>query len=54
LLGYGNSLILQGGFLLLFDLGHYTVLHQQNNPQLEQLLQAVHVTPQGVGLIFQF
>ena len=27
-LGFGNSLILQGGFLLLFDLGFYFFVHQ--------------------------
>jgi hypothetical protein len=52
--GYGNSLLLQGGFLLLFDLGLYTALHSQVNPKIEQLLGAIQVSPQSLGLIIQF
>lgn len=52
--GYGNSLLLQGGFLLLFDLGLYTALHSQVNPKIEQLLGSIQVSPQGLGLVFQF
>lgn len=52
--GYGNSLLLQGGFLLLFDLGLYTALHSQVNPKIEQLLGAIQFSPQSLGLIIQF
>ena len=34
LLGFGRSLWLQGGFLLVFDLGFYFVYHQQANQLL--------------------
>lgn len=54
LLGYGNSLLLQGGFLLLFDIGLFTVLNTQMNPKIEQLLSSVQVTPNGLGLVLQF
>lgn len=51
--GYGKSLVLQGGFLLLFDsfmfLGHH---HHGKllNPWLKKF--EVGVTPNGVGLIY--
>lgn len=53
LLGYGNSLLLQGGFLLIFDIGLYFI-HQSNAnvnlyPQLESLLNG----GVGAGLILR-
>lgn len=47
LLGYGPSLILQGGFLLLFDAFLYGA-HRSNNEQLWGLLD--HITINGTSL----
>ncbi|MEM7370400.1 MAG: hypothetical protein AAF587_17455 [Bacteroidota bacterium] len=39
--GYGQSLILQGGFLLLFDATQYLMHHAQARPKLESLLSHI-------------
>jgi hypothetical protein len=49
LTGFGNSLLLQGGFLLLFDVGFYAVVHQNYN-QIFDWLQNFQLTTQGAGL----
>lgn len=51
--GYGRSLILQGGFLLAFDLVMFTVLQSQNKT-LTNLLEHVQVNANSVGLIWRF
>lgn len=50
--GYGSSLILQGAFLLVFDLIQY-VQHQQNGKLLNQYLGNLQLTTtqNGVGLV---
>jgi len=50
--GYGQSLILQGGFLLVFDTLLYFILHDQSNRFLENL--HVAFTPQSFQVAFQF
>ncbi|MDX1909801.1 MAG: hypothetical protein SF053_22380 [Bacteroidia bacterium] len=52
--GYGQSLIMQGGFLLLFDMTQYLVHHQTNYPRLEQLVSHLHVYGNGIGMNWQF
>ncbi|MEM6344480.1 MAG: hypothetical protein AAF927_11395 [Bacteroidota bacterium] len=52
--GYGQSLLLQGGFLLLFDTAQYLLHHNQAQPKLEHLLSHVQVGPQGIGLHWVF
>lgn len=52
--GYGQSLLLQGGFLLAFDLTFYLIQHKVTNPTLQQLIQGLSVTPQGMGLNLTF
>ncbi len=52
--GYGQSLLLQGGFLLLFDTAQYLLHHNQAQPKLEQLLSHLQVGPQGIGLHWVF
>jgi hypothetical protein len=51
-IGYGGSLILQGAFLLVFDLVQY-VQHQQNGKLLNQYLGNLQITTTqtGVGLV---
>ncbi|MEL6592214.1 MAG: hypothetical protein AAFP02_07605 [Bacteroidota bacterium] len=52
--GYGQSLLLQGGFLLLFDTAQYLLHHYQAQPKLEQLIGHLQVGPQSIGLQWTF
>ena len=52
--GYGQSLLLQGGFLLLFDTTQYLLHHSRSAPKLEQLLSQIAVGQEGIGLLWQF
>ncbi|MEL6671774.1 MAG: hypothetical protein AAFR61_06265 [Bacteroidota bacterium] len=52
--GYGQSLILQGGFLLLYDTTHYLLQQRFSAPRLEKIMQHVQVDGQGIGLLIQF
>ncbi len=52
--GYGNSLILQGSFLLLFDTIQYLVYHQKITPQLREWISHITISPQSIGLTFAF
>jgi hypothetical protein len=47
--GYGQSVMLQGGVLLLFD-GVMYAIHQRHGKKLDQLLQKVQITPTGNGI----
>ncbi len=50
LIGYGNSLLLQGGFLLVFDVVLY-LIHQNNaNINLYPLLESLLAGGVGVGI----
>ena len=52
--GYGNSLLLQGGFLLLFDISLYFI-HQNNaNINLYPHLESLLAGGVGVGINFNF
>lgn len=51
--GYGRSLILQGGFLLAFDIALYAILHSKS-PQLNQLLEVVSFNGSSLALTFRF
>ncbi|WP_422006444.1 DUF6992 family protein [Roseivirga pacifica] len=53
LTGYGRSLILQGGFLLAFDIILYSVLSSKGG-DLEKILETVHVGANSIGLTFRF
>jgi hypothetical protein len=39
--GYGQSLVLQGAFLLIFDITVYMIQHNANEPLLRELLNSV-------------
>ena len=52
--GYGQSLIMQGGFLLLFDATLYLIHQKSASPLLQDLLSRVQVTENGVGLVLNF
>lgn len=51
--GFGNSLLLQGGFLFLFDLTA-TLLHTKHrNDKLNGFLEKVEMSDNGLGLKFR-
>ena len=52
--GFGQSLILQGGFLFVFDLVQ-NQLHQRHGKQLDDFLGrvSISVSPVGIGCTFQ-
>jgi len=52
--GYGQSVMLQGGVLLLFD-GLMYAIHQRHGKRLDSILQNVQIaaTGNGIGLIVQ-
>ncbi len=52
--GYGQSLLLQGGFLLLFDATQYFLHHYQSHDRLRQLLEGVQLSGAGIGYQWWF
>lgn len=54
LIGFGNSLILQGGFLLLFDTIQYFAYHHALHPKISELIAHIHLSPHSIGLTFAF
>lgn len=53
--GYGSSIILQGGFLLLMD-GVMIMIHHKNTQRLNKKLQTMELAsgPNGIGLRYSF
>ncbi|MEM8890146.1 MAG: hypothetical protein AAGD28_19385 [Bacteroidota bacterium] len=52
--GYGNSLMLQGGFLLVYDLVHVLVQQSQSSDKVEAFLSQVQFSGTGISLRFIF
>ena len=50
--GFGNSIILQGGFLLLFDWIAYSMHSRHFKNKLSPLLQRIHPSDNGIGFKF--
>jgi hypothetical protein len=48
--GYGQSLLVQGGFLLLFDVSVFAIHHLTTEPMIRNVLQSVRLTSNGAGL----
>ncbi|MDF2436186.1 MAG: hypothetical protein K0Q95_562 [Bacteroidota bacterium] len=46
--GWGNSLILQGGFLFLFDTSMY-VIHKKNGKKLYKMMDKINIGTSGLG-----
>jgi hypothetical protein len=46
--GYGKAVLVQGSFLLAFDLVNYFIFKNRGDKQAQQLLE---VTPSGVGIV---
>jgi hypothetical protein len=55
LMGYGTSLVIQGGFLLLMD-GIVLSLHHKNSIRLNKKLKSLELGagPNGIGLSYKF
>lgn len=51
--GFGQSIVLQGGFLLLFDLAQYAVL-ASGNERIKPLLSGIRPVGNGVGWTLVF
>ncbi len=51
--GFGKSIILQGAFLFLFDIGFY-LAHAQHNEALKPLLEGLSFTGNGVRFSYVF
>lgn len=48
--GFGNSLLLQGGFLFIFDLTAYAIHKNHANRSLSPFLEKVELSQSGIGL----
>jgi hypothetical protein len=48
--GYGNSLLMQGGFLFLFDLTAYLLHHQHANKSLYPKMNTIELSSSGIGI----
>lgn len=48
--GFGNSLILQGGFLLVFDLTAYFIHNTHRKKALNPLIENIELSDNGIGL----
>ncbi len=51
--GFGQSIILQGGFLLLFDAANYMALRKSHR-KAAQILQGVQISGNSVGATIKF
>ena len=47
--GYGNSLLMQGGFLFLFDLTAYVLHNQHAKKSLNKMMNTIELSSSGVG-----
>jgi len=47
--GFGNGLLLQGGFLFLFDLSAY-LIHHRHGAELNPMIDRLSINPSGFGL----
>ncbi|MCC5921091.1 MAG: hypothetical protein LAT68_10240 [Cyclobacteriaceae bacterium] len=51
--GFGNSVIMQGAFLMLFDIA-LAYIHSQDTQAYHDLFQNLYLSPEGMGLRFKF
>tara|TARA_R110002049_G_scaffold163985_6_gene330030 strand:- start:118 stop:708 length:591 start_codon:yes stop_codon:yes gene_type:complete len=51
--GFGKSVILQGGFLFVFDLALFTILNTNSSTELIQNLQ-IGMASNGIGISYKF
>lgn len=50
--GYGKSLIVQGGFLLLFDFMAYGLHKSHATKNAKAFVQSLEVSPSGIGIVW--
>ena len=50
--GYGNSVLVQGGFLLLFDWIAYSIHRKHSKNELSPLIRSLDVSDNGLGIKF--
>jgi hypothetical protein len=48
--GFGNSLLLQGGFLFVFDLTAYIIHNRHSKESLNQIMNTIELSSNGLGL----
>ncbi len=48
--GYGNSLLMQGGFLFLFDLTAYLLHNQHAKKSLNKMMNTIDLSSSGLGI----
>jgi hypothetical protein len=48
--GYGNSLLMQGGFLFVFDLTAYMIHNRHSKKSLDKLMNSVEMSSTGLGI----
>jgi hypothetical protein len=48
--GFGNSLLMQGGFLFVFDLTAYMIHNRHSKKSLDKLINSVEMSSAGLGL----
>lgn len=48
--GFGNSLLMQGGFLFVFDLTAYMIHNRHSKKSLDKLMNSVELSSSGLGL----
>jgi hypothetical protein len=48
--GYGNSMLMQGGFLFVFDLTAYILHNRHSKKSLDKLMNSVEMSSSGLGL----
>ena len=51
--GFGNSLMIQGGFLLVFDWVAYAIHKAHGKKELSPLLDRIELSDSGIGLKFK-
>jgi hypothetical protein len=47
--GYGNSLLMQGGFLFVFDLVAYSIHSRHSKKSLDKLMNSIEMSSSGIG-----
>jgi hypothetical protein len=52
--GFGNSLLLQGGFLFVFDIIQFVVHQQHRKKGAQNLSSGLSLSKQGIGLCYNF
>ncbi len=52
--GWGNSLVMQGGFLFLFDMAAVIVHNRHRKNKLDGFLENIELSNSGIGLTYKF